>query len=365
MIIDCHAHVFQNWVGNSGHTSSALHKKYLQRMLVGTAAKTFRRSDGAPADTEALIRSGETTWEHLNDVALRVGRFGQIEFTVEGEDYYAQYMPVGMQNIESPPEFMIAQMDYAGIDHAVLQAGGAYGAMTRYNHFAQQQNPERFTGLIHLDEALAGSPESLAEIKAFAAAGMKGVYFNANAFARHSFDGPLDHPSMLPFFSKLNELGLVLCIECSGQGGTEAEYVGNLRALARLLEQFPAIGVQVAMGPPVSFFAKDGQWNFPSDVLALFRRDNFYLEIMYPITWGGLWDYPYVESRPLIENLRNQVGAERLLWGSDMPNVERYCTYPQSLEYLRRYCTFLTATELDQILGLNAARLYNIPTLGR
>jgi predicted TIM-barrel fold metal-dependent hydrolase len=53
-------------------------------------------------------------------------------------------------------------------------------------------------------------------------------------------------------------------------------------------------------------------------------------------------------------------GAEKLMWGSDMPNVERFCTYRQSLEYLRRYCDFLPASDMDRILGDNAARLYRI-----
>jgi hypothetical protein len=44
-------------------------------------------------------------------VNLRVGRFGQIEFTADdGEDYYVQYMPVGMQDYVAPPELALAQM---------------------------------------------------------------------------------------------------------------------------------------------------------------------------------------------------------------------------------------------------------------
>ena len=137
MIVDCHAHVIQNWIGACGHPTRDLHMKYLQRVIAGTVARTYRARDGAPADTKALIRADDPGWSGLRDVDFRVGRFGQLEFTVDGEDYYTQYMPVGMQNLEAPPELMLAQMTYAGVDHAVLQAGGAYGAMTEYNAFAQ------------------------------------------------------------------------------------------------------------------------------------------------------------------------------------------------------------------------------------
>ena len=43
-----------------------------------------------------------------------------------------------------------------------------------------------------------------------------------------------------------------------------------------------------------------------------------------------------------------------------MPNVERFCTYKQSLDYVRRYCPFLTAREKDLILGDTCAAFYGI-----
>ena len=78
---------------------------------------------------------------------------------------------------------------------------------------------------------------------------------------------------------------------------------------------------------------------------------------MFPITWGGVWDYPYPEAQSLIRGMRDMFGADKLVWGSDMPNVERFCTYTQSVDYVRRHCSFLTATEKDAILGGTMATL--------
>jgi hypothetical protein len=44
-----------------------------------------------------------------------------------------------------------------------------------------------------------------------------------------------------------------------------------------------------------------------------------------------------------------------------MPNVERFCTYKQSLDYVRKYCGFLSAQEMDQFLGDNLKRVLEIP----
>jgi hypothetical protein len=43
-----------------------------------------------------------------------------------------------------------------------------------------------------------------------------------------------------------------------------------------------------------------------------------------------------------------------------MPNVERFCTYRQCVDYVRRHCAFLSASEKDLILGDNAAALLGI-----
>ncbi len=54
------------------------------------------------------------------------------------------------------------------------------------------------------------------------------------------------------------------------------------------------------------------------------------------------------------------VGPEipRYAWASDMPNVERHCTYKQSLDYLRLYCDFIPPGDMAKICGDNLARLF-------
>jgi predicted TIM-barrel fold metal-dependent hydrolase len=361
MIVDCHAHVFEHWIGACGHPTRVIHARYLQRMLAHTVAATYRARDGARADTKALLDPENMGWSGLCDVDFRVGRFGQLEFTVDGEDYYVQYMPVGMHEMIAPPELMLVQMTYAGVDHAVLQAGGAYGALTSYNAHAQTHYPHAFTGLLHLDEAMGGTPEGLAEVERGRTLGLKGIYYNYEGFARHEFPWPLDDARLDALWDRLQSHDLVLCTEISGAPRYDAQtYVANIVALGRVLARFPRIRCHLAMGVPVQYFARGDRFELSEELEAVYRRDDFYLEIMFPITWGGRWDYPYREAQPLIRNLRDRLGAEKLMWGSDMPNVERFCTYRQSLDYVRRYCDFLSARELDLVLGENAARLYRI-----
>jgi predicted TIM-barrel fold metal-dependent hydrolase len=250
----------------------------------------------------------------------------------------------------------------AGVDHCVLQAGGAYGAMTEMNAYAARQYPAKMTGLMHVDEAIAGEPAQLFQIDhASDALGLSGIYFNVDSMARHGFPWALDAPQMAPFWEKLAERRIILCIELSsGPGYDEAGYLGHLTALGRVLDRHEGLRCHLAMSPPVGFFGKSGHYEFPAEALRVYRHENLVMEAMFPITYGGVWDYPYPEAQTLIHDLCNLFGPDRVMWGSDMPNVERFCTYKQSLDYVRRYCSFLTASQKDLILGDTCAAFYGI-----
>ncbi len=360
-IVDCHAHVFRHWQGACGHPSTAVHLRYLQKVVTRPAARAFRARDGLEIKPDLLFREGDGTWAGLTDASFRVGRYGQLEFTSEGEDYYVQYLPVGMQDLTCPPEFMRAQMTVAGVDHCVLQAGGGYGAMNNYNAFAQAEFPAHFTGLLHVDEAMADAEATLAEVdRAVDVLRLRGLYY-AQDFSRHGYSRNLDHPAFVPFWEKVVERRLPVFIELSSTPDySRASYVANLMALDALLTRHPEHPFLLVMGPPVGYFAKDGAWDFPDVVHRVYLRENLQMEVMFPISWGGVWDYPYPQAQELIRGLRDRYGAEKLLWGSDMPNVERFCTYRQCVDYVRKYCTFLSGSEKDRILGDNAARLLQL-----
>ena len=282
MIVDSHAHIFQDWAGACGHPSRETHRRFIQKVLTRPAAKVFRARDGEEVTRAALFREGDNSWAGLTDVNLRVGVYGQLDFTLDGEDYYVQYMPVGMHHIVAPPELMLAQMTYARVDHCVLQAGGGYGAMNDYNAFAQQQYPGQFTGLLNVDEPRADTDAVLAELdRAHHRLGLRGVYYGLDTFARYGFDVEFNDRRFDAFWSTLD------------------------------------------------------RWR------------------------------PYIEAQALIRDARDTFGASKLIWGSDMPNVERFCTYTQCVDYVRRHCNFLTAHEKDQVLGGNLDRILGLSERSR
>ncbi len=363
MIVDSHAHIFENWHGKCGHDAKDLHLKYIQKNLTRPAARVFRTRDGAPADAQLLFRPGDNSWDGLrDDIGFRVGTCGRMEFTIDGMDYFVQYYPVGMAAIQSRPELMLAQMGYAGVSHCVLQAGPTYGMMNDYNACAQSAHPTKFTGLLHVDDAMAYTPRWMEEVeRAYHRLGLRGLYYSVDSFARYGFQWAFNDARMSPFWELIASLDIPVFMELNASPTyDEGGYIANIKRLDELLTRYPQVRWLIVMGPPVAYFAKNGKWEFPPEVEQAYHRDNVQIEVMFPIAWGWHWDYPYPEAQALIRDLRNKYGAEKLIWGSDMPNVERFCTYRQCIDYVRRYCDFLSDGEKELILGRNIVQLCRI-----
>jgi predicted TIM-barrel fold metal-dependent hydrolase len=234
--------------------------------------------------------------------------------------------------------------------------------MNDYNAFAQNQYPDRFTALLTVDEPRAFTDAGLAEFdRAYRKLGLRGVYFAFDAFARTDFDIRFDDARLDAFWSQVDAAALPVFIEVNAIPDYDAaSYVDNIVRLHGLMDRYRAIRWVLVMGPPVGFFARSGAWDFPAAVEAAYRHENLLIEVMFPISWGGVWDYPYPEAQALIRGMRDRFGADRLVWGSDMPNVERFCTYAQSVNYVRRYCDFLSESEKAKILGGNIDQLLGI-----
>jgi predicted TIM-barrel fold metal-dependent hydrolase len=363
LIIDSHTHILQNWHGNCGHPTKETHKKYLQRLAMHTVAKTARLSDGRPVDASRLLNQEDNTWKGLrDDINFRIARYGRLEYTVDGIDYYTQYMPVNMVEIEAPPELLVAHMESAGVDHCVLQAGMTYGVMNDYNALAQRKYPEKFTGLFHVDEPRANNENWLEEAnRCFTGLSLKGLFYQLETFSRYGFESWFDDDKYDCFWEMIESFNIPVFFEPSSiPNYDKSSYINIIKRFDNVISKFPKIRWLLAGCPPVAYFGSTGRWEFPDAVRKVFGKENIQIELCFPIVWGGKWDYPYIEAKNLIEDLFKTYGSGKLIWGSDMPNVERYCTYRQCIDYVYKYCDFFSANDIDAVFYKNIKELCNI-----
>ena len=90
--------------------------------------------------------------------------------------------------------------------------------------------------------------------------------------------------------------------------------------------------------------------------MALLKRPNMYFEMLFCTHWR---EYPFLGAQQMIERLCDELGPEKLMWGTDQYVVQGWCTYKQALNSVRN-SELLSEDERALIQGGNAARMFNI-----
>lgn len=359
MIIDSHVHTFPYMGGASGYASPEEHLRRIQRTMYGSINRPVRKRDGAMVVEQTLWNGKDPGPEGQREVSFRVGKFGRMEWTVDGEDLWVQYFAPSLENNTSSPDYIVAEMDYAGVDVGVLQNAGVYGFLNDYFAECVRRYPDRFIGLAQVREPRAHTDEQMSELqRAAEVLGLKGLFYHRVGFWDDGYKDNVDDHKYDEFWELVRRLGLILFWDPAGVPFPSAEtYTEEMERMYRVLERHPGIPNVLVQALPLGYFARDGRYELPPVVDELAKLPDFGFELAYPISYGGMYEYPYREIWPLIEQLYDRYGPERLIWGSDMPNVLRFCTYRQSYAYLQQ-CPFLNKQDLDLILGGNLARMF-------
>jgi len=247
-------------------------------------------------------------------------------------------------------------MGRAGVDMAVLQNARPYGRLNDDFAEAVRRYPDRLIGLADVKESEAHTEPELTELRrAIRELGLRGLYYANRGLILDRYQHGFDDPRFAPLWELVRTLGIPVFWELQGVPRHSTEtFLGEIERLNRWCDRYPEIPSVFTHGLSPDLL----EGNLAEPLARLLEREQVSFEILYPIHWGRDHDYPYSELRPTLERLYNLAGPERLVWGSDMPNVERNCTYKQSLDYLRHgLAGIATERELDLILGQNILRL--------
>ncbi len=359
MIIDVHAHVWPN-PGREGYGPVKERMQFQQRHMLWHMQGIRRLSDNALTTKRSLHDGRGAGISNMYDVNFRVGAYGRLVWTYEGEDYYVQWMPPALQQFTATPELMIAQMDGLGVDVGVISRAHIYGRLNDYVAGAVRQFPGRFVGAAEIDEWRAHEDSQMAELhRCVKELDMRALYFDGTeSYFMTDYQTYYDRKEFAPFWQEVAALGIPVLwhVRCRNEL-SPADFAEELRIFRRFAEQWSNITIVVTHCFEMSHFEGD---RLSDLALEICRLPNIRLELLFPIMNGGRWEYPYPEAREIIRQLYDEVGADKMMWGSDMPAVERVCTYRQSLDYLRCHCDFLTPQEMDKILAQNAMKLFHI-----
>ncbi len=366
MIFDGHAYCFPSTAGDGGFDDPEDFRRHLQQAMATHHQPVWRAGDLAPGDASALIEADN--WPSLD--ALKPSDFhaasnGRFEWTAGGERYFKQYFPPSVIDMSYPPDRLVAEMDYAGVSKALLHRTPYLGIGNKFIADCVAEYPGRLLGLAHAPEWKTHTDPagSLASIRsAVEDGGLVGLQFLPPQLDLYNYSGPWDAPEFNQFWDGIAELGIPVFFSLKPRRDPAVEsYAAELATLTRWLNRYPDVQVVMTHGLEWRAFMSEDSLDLPDEVFEPFDHPNLHLQFLFPIALGAVWDYPMLQVMDAIKKCVTRIGADRIMWGTDMPIVMRFWTYRQILDHIRTYCDFLTQDELDLILGGTVARLLGVP----
>jgi len=359
-VIDGHAHIFPPLAGACGFADVATHLLHQQRAMHEHGNQPYRRQhDHAIVTDRPLWSVDDSSEAGRKAVKFRVGRCGRFEWDADGEPQYVQFLPPYMADMSAPAEVIARQMDYAGIATAILQNDHIYGDSAEDFAAAATRYPGRFIGLAQVQEAWAFQDGEIARlVDQVERLGMAGLYFTYSGLFRSGYATLPSDPAYDPLWRTVARLELPVWW-VNRDKSPVGSYEDELADVARILERHPTLRGVLVHGLPTSRYADaDDRLSLPPIVERLMTELPVSAELLYPISWGGKVEYPYAKALLQFRQLFDRFGPRRFIWGSDMPNVERYCTYRQTFTYVWDHANYLNAADRRAIFLDNALALF-------
>jgi len=273
-------------------------------------------------------------------------------------DEVIQLLPPLMEKTAFPPELLLANMDWAGVERAVLLQGPFYGEANAYVAQAVRQWPDRFVAAGHIDPCAPDARDTfrrcieeygfpILKFELSVGTGLVGLHPALR----------VDGDEMAWIWEEAERRGLVMTLDLGGVA--TASYQTD--AVRAILERHPQVKIVIChlAQPPV------GRANDPTldqlwqEQIRLARHPNVWFDLSaLPGYAASVEDYPYATACGYIRRAVEMVGADRLMWGTDAPGLLGHATYPQLLSFVTRHCVFLTPEEMQKVLGDNAWRVY-------
>ncbi len=362
MIIDSHAYTFEAADSLMGYDSAAEHLRWVQAGQASHYQPAFSLSDRSRGSSEVLAPEESDVLTGLPDVDFRIDHAaGRVVWTVDGEDYTKHYYPPNLQGCAFGPDSLISEMDYAGVDMALLHTNPMLGRSSAYQAECIRRFPGRIVSMAPVDEwrIRDDTDAVIRELEdSITKHGLHAIKFNADGYKVSA--QPWDDGFYRSFWEAATSLGVPVFFSLSTGPGAKsweattqarAGYANELKILMRWMDRYPDTIVSITHGFPYRSFIEGDRIALPDAVYEPFRNPNLSIEVCFPVRIGDLWDFPYREALPTFQSMVEHIGADRLMWGTDMPFQNRHCTYRQSIDHIVKYCDFLGQEELDLIMG--------------
>lgn len=251
-----------------------------------------------------------------------------------------QMLPPYMTDGQNTAERFLSNMDYAQVSAAVITQEFIDGVQNSYLKQVQQRYPTRFFcfGMPELRK-----PGFYDEAKSLIHSGFRGIKMPAARMPQQFLD-----EEVMQMLRLMEQQNIILGIELM-DGDAQ---VGQME---EIVQECPRLKVAIGHFGMVT----RPQW---MSQIRLARHENVYVE-SGGITW--LFNdefYPFPSAIKAIKQAADEVGWEKLMWGSDYPRTITAITYKMSYDFVTK-SKELTDEQKALFLSDNAKRFFGFDNL--
>lgn len=256
-----------------------------------------------------------------------------------------QMLPPFMTDGRNSAEVFLSNMDYAQVAAAVVTQEFIDGMQNDYLEQVRQQYPDRFfvCGMCEFRK-----PGFFDQAVSLAERGFRAIKIPAQRLLLPEGRVWLTGEEMMKMFHLMEERGMILSIDLADgdtQTGEMEEIISECPDLKIAIGHFGMVTrpgwlaqVRLARHPHVRLESGGITWLF---------NDEF---------------YPFKGAVRAIREAADEVGFEKLMWGSDYPRTITAITYRMSYDFVLK-SDELTDDEKRLFLGENARRFYQFGAL--
>lgn len=316
-------------------------------------------------DSSSLVDTA--TFALKDDVCWSRDTLGRPTWEVGGKRYMKGNCPphIAVQANAYHMEQLLTAMDFTDVAISVLHHHPAWGDLTPLHREAWRRYPHRFRRLVTIPD-LVSPPSDMKAALAYIDAELAFGGVIGFQFFTEVFEGEWAGKDMKPIWDHLSERQVAVWFTClkgnvkQFTAGAEELFRANFDKIVTWCKEYPDTDTVITHGLPWRSYLhadRKGIGPLPKWVFKASECPRLHLQLIIPACVGDVFDFPYKEVNPMIERLAKRIGAKQLLFGTEMPLMERFCTYGQGVRHIAFYCDFLNPEERTQVLGANMRRL--------
>ena len=245
---------------------------------------------------------------------------------------------------------MISVMDENGVEKAVLLQGQFFGFQNEYTAEAVKKYPHRLVGAGSYDPFCAKAEEVRRRL--FKELGFKAVKFEmSNGSGLMAYHRPidLDGEIMNECYRYASENGLTVVMDI----GRPRNCCWQVDRLASAVKKYPQTTFVVChlLAP------QRADTELLKEALSKLVGQNVYFDLASLAANQQLETYPYPTAAFHLRTAKQTVGADRLMFGTDMPSNLCRDTYAHLKDYIIQSGAF-TEVELEDVFYNTAQKVY-------